>query len=171
MFEHQEHTSAPSEQVAVTATTEAAAELPATAAASPEGPGTTPSLPLPEPALDSIKADALAGGEDWHAEAGRKGAQRVQQLIEEGKLYEQEHGLKRGRQRLRQLIELGKRYEQEHDLRPRRPGKRRERLGRGQRKELLATLLRCLVRLSKPSFRAELGGLIQALQDEAGRPA
>src|SRR5205085_4246998 len=45
---------------------------------------------------------------DWHAEAGRKGARRVHQLIQEGKLYEQEHGLTSGRQRLRQLIELGK---------------------------------------------------------------
>src|SRR5690242_12494629 len=52
----------------------------------------------------------------WHAEAGRKGARRVHQLITEGRLYEQEHGLKRGRQRLRQLIELGKLYEQEHGL-------------------------------------------------------
>src|SRR5690348_2723919 len=51
--------------------------------------------------------------EGWHAQAGRKGARRVHQLIEHGRLYEQEHGLKRGRQRLRQLIQLGKLYEQE----------------------------------------------------------
>src|SRR5438105_1857974 len=49
-----------------------------------------------------------AAARRWHAEAGRKGAHRVHQLIQEGRLYEQEHGLKRGRQRLRQLIELGK---------------------------------------------------------------
>src|SRR5271156_1644557 len=53
----------------------------------------------------------------WHAEAGRKGAQRIHQLIEEGRLYEKEHGLKRGRQRLRQLIELGEGYEHEHRMR------------------------------------------------------
>src|SRR5262249_55063557 len=46
-----------------------------------------------------------------HAEAGRKGAQRLHQLIQLGRLYEQEHGLKRGRQRLRQLIQEGKLYE------------------------------------------------------------
>ena len=52
------------------------------------------------------------------AEAGRKGGRHVHQLIQEGKLYEQEHGLKSGRQRLRQLLELGKLYEEEHGLRP-----------------------------------------------------
>src|SRR5947209_15668842 len=56
----------------------------------------------------------------WHANAGRKGALRIHQLIQEGRLYEQEHGLKSGRQRLRQLIELGKRYEDEHGVRPKR---------------------------------------------------
>ena len=55
---------------------------------------------------------------DRRSEAGRKGAYRVHQLIREGRLYEQEHSLKRGRQRLRQLIELGKLYEQEHGVRP-----------------------------------------------------
>ena len=51
-----------------------------------------------------------------HAEAGRKGAQRIHQLIEQGRQYEREHGLKPGRQRLRQLIEEGKLYEKEHGL-------------------------------------------------------
>jgi hypothetical protein len=37
-----------------------------------------------------------------HAEAGRKGAFRIHELVRLGKLYEQEHGLKRGRQRRRQ---------------------------------------------------------------------
>src|SRR6516164_7630243 len=58
-----------------------------------------------------------AGPPRWHVEAGRKGARRIHQLIEQGKLYEQEHGLKSGRQRLRQLIQEGKLYEQEHGLR------------------------------------------------------
>src|SRR6478752_3876820 len=69
----------------------------------------------------------------WRAEAGRKGAKRVHQLIQAGKLYEAEHGLKSGRQRLRQLIELGKLYEAEHGQRP--DGKRRRgtRLSRQER--------------------------------------
>src|SRR4051794_33773132 len=50
------------------------------------------------------------GEPTWHADAGRKGAQRIHQLIQQGRQYEQEHGLKRGRQRLRQLIEEGKLY-------------------------------------------------------------
>jgi hypothetical protein len=108
----------------------------------------------------------------WHAEAGRKGARRVHQLIEEGKLYEKEHGLKRGRQRLRQLIELGKLYEQEHGLRPARRRKRGERLSRMGREELLETFLQCLLRIAKPSFRAELMRLVEALvQEESGHAA
>src|SRR3954451_1688737 len=68
--------------------------------------------------------EALAGSStanpNPHAEAGRKGARRIHQLIQEGKLYEQEHGFKRGRQRLRQLIEEGKLYEEEHGLHQRK---------------------------------------------------
>src|SRR4051812_29191611 len=78
-------------------------------------PGTQPDEAAPAQVGQPEGADA-SGAEPrrWHAEAGRKGAARAQQLIQEGKLYEQEHGLKRGRQRLRQLIELGKLYEEEH---------------------------------------------------------
>ncbi len=97
-----------------------------------------------------------------HAEAGRKGGRRVHELIREGRLYEKEHGLKSGRQRLRQLIELGKAYEVEHGLRPARK-KRGERLSRLGREELLATFLRCLTRIAKPSFRSELVRLVEAL--------
>jgi hypothetical protein len=100
----------------------------------------------------------------WRTEAGRKGARRVHQLMQEGLLYEQEHGLKSGRQRLRQLIELGKVYEQEHGVQPKRPHKRRERLTRMERAELLSTLLDCLLRIVKPSFRAELEQLVAALR-------
>ena len=102
--------------------------------------------------------------QDWHAEAGRKGARRVHQLIQRGLLYEQEHGLKRGRQRLRQLIELGKLYEQEHGLGGRKA--RAGRLGRMSREELVCTLLRCLVRLSKPSYRQALLRLVEALEEK-----
>src|SRR5258708_24114561 len=75
----------------------------------------------------------------WRTEAGRKGARRVHQLMQEGLLYEKEHGLKSGRQRLRQLIELGKVYEQEHGVQPERPKKQRELLARVEREELRAT--------------------------------
>jgi hypothetical protein len=132
----------------------------------------TPAPPVePEVAAEAAHANGTAGPEGWHAQAGRKGARRVHQLIQAGRLYEQEHGLKRGRQRLRQLIELGKLYEQEHGLRPAR-AKTRGRLSRLERDELLATLLQCLVRLAKPSFRAELRRLVEALpRDEGGRAA
>src|SRR5262245_23626000 len=83
-----------------------------------------------------------------HVEAGRKGAQRFHQLGEYGKLYEQEHGLKRGRQRLRQLIEEGKLYEQEHGLSP-----RRTRTGRISHKQVLRRLFEALTRMSRPSYR------------------
>lgn len=103
---------------------------------------------------------------DWHAEAGRKGAQRIHQLIQEGRLYEQEHGLKRGRQRLRQLIELGKRYEQEHGLRPAKAGPRR--LTRQNSDEALLTLVQSLVRLVKPSVRTRLLTILDALEQGDG---
>jgi len=100
----------------------------------------------------------------WHALAGRKGAHRVHQLIKEGRLYEKEHGLNSGRQRLRQLLELGKLYEEEHGFRPARTTKRSKRLARMERQELLATLLECLLRLARPSFRAELARLVETFQ-------
>jgi len=121
--------------------------------------------PAPEQAEE--RNGSAPDGQHWHAEAGRKGARRVHQLIKEGKLYEQEHGLKSGRQRLRQLLELGKLYEQEHGMRPAPRKQRGERLSRGEREELLATLLGCLLRLAKPSFRAELVRLVEALSKES----
>jgi hypothetical protein len=107
----------------------------------------------------------------WRAEAGRKGAKRVHQLIQAGKLYEQEHGLKSGRQRLRQLIELGKLYEAEHGSTPAGKRRRGTRLSRQERDEVVATLLRCLVRIAKPSFRAELGKLAETLSPEKSQAA
>src|SRR5437660_699172 len=91
-------------------------------------------VPAPAGLEPEVSNGAEARG--WHAEAGRKGAHRVHQLIQEGKLYEQEHGLKSGRQRLRQLIELGKLYEQEHGLQPDQPRKPGERLSRMEREDL-----------------------------------
>src|SRR5690349_11610127 len=78
----------------------------------------------------------------WHVEAGRKGAQRIHQLIRQGKLYEEEHGLKRGRQRLRQLIEQGKLYEREHGLQG--PKRRRTRSPRVKSDQVLLTFVHSL---------------------------
>jgi hypothetical protein len=117
--------------------------------------------PEPEPTANGVAP------ERWQARAGREGARRVHQLIEEGRLYEKEHGLKRGRQRLRQLIELGKLYEQEHGLRPARTKKHGKRLSRLGRQELMTTLLQCLLRIARPSFRNELSRLVEALEREA----
>ena len=108
----------------------------------------------------------------WRTAAGRKGAKRIHELIEAGKRYEEEHGLKSGRQRLRQLIELGKLYEEEHHLRPAAGRKRRgQRLSRTERDEVVATLLECLVRMAKPSFRKELTRLAEALNPEKSQAA
>jgi hypothetical protein len=108
--------------------------------------------------------DGPAGPPSWHVAAGRKGAQRIHQLIQQGKLYEQEHGLKSGRQRLRQLIEEGKLYEQEHGLPAPRQRARRPPRRRGE--QLLADLLRTMLRLVKPSVRGQVLRLIQTLEAE-----
>ena len=118
--------------------------------------------------VNGTTVDAEPAGR-WHAEAGRKGAHRVHQLIEAGRRYEQEHGLKRGRQRLRQLIELGKLYEEEHGLRPART--KRQRLSRAERQDVVATLLRCLHRIAKPAYRAEIARLVAALDAGPNRAA
>src|SRR5262245_26302263 len=89
-------------------------------------------VPAPESVAQALPAAPVVnempghsnGSVSRHAAAGRKGAERIHQLIERGKLYEQEHDLKRGRQRLRQLIEEGKLYEQEHGLSTSRRKKR-----------------------------------------------
>jgi hypothetical protein len=96
-----------------------------------------------------------------HAAAGRKGAHRVHELIEQGKLYEKEHGLKRGRQRLRQLIEEGRLYEEEHGLRP-----RRKRTARASSGEALDAFFQALVRLVRPNLRARLVQVVEALKAE-----
>jgi hypothetical protein len=139
--------------------------------------GHTPAVPAAKvevevPSAEDVNRVDESNIEDRnrHARAGREGARRIHQLIQEGMLYEQEHGLKRGRQRLRQLIELGKLYEQEHDLRPVRPKKRRQRLSRPGRQELLATFFDCLLRIAKPSFRKELLRLVELLRQEQNDP-
>ena len=135
-------------------------------AAAEEGPGTpdsTAAVTGGEP-LSPDRSNGAAASR--HAEAGRKGARRVHELIKRGRLYEQEHGLKSGRQRLRQLIELGKLYEQEHGL---AVGGRRARAGRPRRvrsEQVLVNLLQSVYRLAKPRFRPQIARLIDALQAE-----
>ena len=165
MSEQHEQTFTPADAVAVPEST--TAEV-AVAARPEEAPAQTNGT---VPAAVEVPGEGDVGPERWQAEAGRKGARRVHQLIREGRLYEQEHGLKSGRQRLRQLIELGKLYEQEHGLRPAPRQKHAERLSRADREELLATLLQCLVRLAKPSFRADLLRLTEALAKVATEQA
>jgi hypothetical protein len=130
----------------------------------------TPAVPAAEHAPVGVN-----GSHDeptWRNEAGRKGAKRVHQLIEAGRRYEEEHGLKSGRQRLRQLIELGKLYEEEHGVRPAPKERQAKRLSRAERDEVLATLLECLVKIAKPSFRAELARLAGTLSNvEKGQAA
>ncbi len=126
----------------------------------------TPDLPSESAVSVPVEEPAHVNGTDSrrHSEAGRKGAQRLHQLIEEGRLYEKEHGLKSGRQRLRQLLELGKRYEQEHGL----GGSRRQpkdALDRMDADQLLKVLFRTLLRLSKPAYRGRLVDVLQKLGD------
>ncbi len=131
----------------------------------PTTPGEVQPAPtvVPETGQPNGFTESAPAARTWHVEAGRKGAQRIHQLIQEGKLYEQEHGLKRGRQRLRQLIEEGKVYEQEHGLRPGRstPADGTRRLSSAQ---ALKLLLHSLLRLAKPSVRRQVGALIKELE-------
>ncbi len=129
-----------------------------------------PAMRAEASALPPFANGAATDGGDtvtWHAEAGRKGARRIHELIHEGMLYEKEHGLKRGRQRLRQLIELGKLYEKEHGLRPERPrtSKRRPRVST---EKALLNLLRALEQMARPSFRAKLAQMIEILSRDNG---
>src|SRR4051812_15273262 len=131
MTDQQEQTFVPAGEVAPQGSAVAGA---ANQTVMPPNPGALPNLaespvdagtPPPTDAAPATKAEAevrtaegmrpgesdgngVDEGRRWHVQAGRKGACRVHQLIQEGRLYEQEHGLTRGRQRLRQLIELGK---------------------------------------------------------------
>lgn len=125
-------------------------------------------VPVPTPNdAPAPAADGAGPAPTWHAGAGRKGARRIHQLIEKGRLYERERGLKPGRQRLRQLIELGKRYEQEHGEAA--PERKRKRLRKGDRQRALAELLRLLVGIALPSVRDELERMIGLLEGKAGQ--
>lgn len=119
----------------------------------------TDPTPMTAPAEQSTANGTAEVEPNRHAEAGRLGAQRVHQLIRQGRIYEEEHGLTRGRQRLRQLIEEGKLYEEEHGLRVRRKRARRQ-----SSEQQLQSFLHALVRVVKPRFRAPLVRLVQELE-------
>jgi hypothetical protein len=89
--------------------------------------------------------------------AGRLGGKRVHELVELGREFEKEHGLKAGRQRLKQLVQLGRRYEMEHGLRA--PTPRRKRKGDAWQEFLTA-----LSRVVKPAHRPAVEQLVAALR-------
>ena len=129
----------------------------------------------PESAALAVPTDEVAASEvsgvpeevgGWRVEAGRKGALRIHQLIENGRRYEEEHGLKSGRQRLRQLIEEGKLYEKEHGLNPERRRARGVRPKRLSSEQQVMSFLQAVLRLAKPRFRSEVARLIQILESE-----
>jgi hypothetical protein len=120
-------------------------------------PTTTPEAPAPEnvPPL----GEAAPTVNPVRAAAGRLGAQRQQQLIQFGKLYELKHHLTPGRQRLRQLVQLGKRYEQEHGLSTAKP--RRKKRG-----DAWTEFLTALARVVKPVHRPAVAALVAALAEK-----
>jgi hypothetical protein len=126
------------------------------------------SLAATEPSNGTAGGGEGQSAGKWRAEAGRKGARRVHQLIQRGLQYEREHGLKRGRQRLRQLIQEGKLYEQEHGLEStRRPVRTDDLPGVGRGDQLLATFLRSLLRMAKPAYRRRLVEVLRVLEGQA----
>ena len=149
---------------------EAAVDLPAVNGTATQINGTVGQVDSPEPGQQPTEA-ALRSPSPQHAEAGRKGAFRIHELVRLGKseavnrldafnkLYEQEHGLKRGRQRRRQLIEEGKLYEQEHGLSPRR----KRRTPRLKPQQVLKGLLQTLWHVARPKYRPDLRRLLEVL--------
>lgn len=142
---------------------EVRAEIPDVEAVNPtEKNGETP----PAAALEANEAAVLSR---WHVEAGRKGAQRIHQLIRAGRLYEQEHGLKPGRQRLRQLIQEGKLYEGEHGLSRREA--RSERGPKLNQEQSLKLFFQLLTRLVKPAYRDRLLEVLRGLENDPPKKA
>jgi hypothetical protein len=92
------------------------------------------------------------------AAAGRLGGHRVHELVELGRLYEQERGLKAGRQRLKQLVQLGRKYEVEHGLRSPRP--RRVKRGDAWQEFMVA-----MGRVVKPAYRPMIERMVEALRN------
>ncbi len=121
----------------------------------------TPALP-PEA---SDASDLTGGPSNHHATAGRKGGERMRELIRLGRLYEQEHGLMIGRERLRQLVKFGRQYEADKGLAPKRTRVRRQ-----SPRQSVRLLLQALVRIAKPSHRAELQRALAALDGHRPGP-
>src|SRR4051794_10670715 len=78
------------------------------------GPENTPDVEL---TASTIPMEVASNGH-CHVGAGRKGAHRVPHLMRVGRVYEQDHNLKRSRQPLPQLRELGKLSEEENGIAP-----------------------------------------------------
>lgn len=169
MFEHDEKQFAELSQTQPETNTEQTPAVEAAEEARPEDRAPQQEAPA-EPAVETTLSSERNGSYEevgtWRVEAGRKGAQRIHQLIEQGKLYEQEHGLKRGRQRLRQLIEEGKLYEKEHGLTQERRRSRGNRPKRLSSEQQLMSFLQSVLRLAKPRFRSQVARLIQILESE-----
>jgi hypothetical protein len=131
--------------------------------------GQAPAEKVPAAAVEE-QHDGMSNGSAepsrWHVEAGRKGAERVHQLIQKGKLYEQEHGLKSGRQRLRQLIQEGRLYEREHGLEADGDQARQHRPVRMSSEQVLLTFFQALLRLAKPSLRKKLLRTVETLESD-----
>jgi hypothetical protein len=169
MFEHDDKQFAdvspalPEASAEPTPAVEANADEHRNGVAAPEGAAVNG--PVVEEKVSPASEDAATAG-GWRVEAGRKGAQRIHQLIENGKLYEQEHGLKSGRQRLRQLIEEGKLYEKEHGLTPERRRARGSRPRRLSSEQQVLSFLQAVLRLAKPRFRSQVARLLQILESE-----
>jgi hypothetical protein len=132
--------------------------------------GSAVSGPAAEAAVPATTAEPVATESghnepaNRHAEAGRKGARRVHELMQLGLLYEKEHGLKRGRQRLRQLIQEGRLYEQEHGLATKVRRSRRDRLAGDK---LVHSFFLYLLRMAKPAYRDRLKQMLQSLEEAA----
>ncbi len=109
--------------------------------------------PEPFPVSDYTTSKAQAGdgpAESTKATAGRKGATRFHELVERGKLYEQEEGLKPGRQRQAQLVEMGRLYEKKHGLAQPEP------LRRVPQEEVMQRFMGYVRMMAKPTHQQHL---------------
>jgi hypothetical protein len=103
--------------------------------------------PPPEPTVEGQPAAESPAVDPVRSAAGRLGARRVHDLMQLGREYEREHGLKPGRQRLRQLIQLGRRYEVEHGLAKPKPRRRKKKA------DAWKDFVTALARVVKPAYR------------------
>lgn len=114
-------------------------------------------LSSPEQAVESQPTPEVPVVDPVRSAAGRLGARRVHDLIQLGREYEREHGLKPGRQRLRQLIQLGRRYEVEHGLEKPKPRRRKKKA------DAWKDFVVALARVVKPAYRPAVEQMVAAL--------